>query len=147
MISHLIISIECVKLNTLIRVFIDTGLFIILHSHRSVRIGNIYFGSFEIALIIYISLISCCQQIHHICLGRWLLVWDIIAHKMISHLIIRIEFVNLNTLIRVFIETGLFIILHSHRWVRIGNIYLGTFEIALIIYIGLLSCCYHIHYH
>ena len=58
MISHLIISIKCFKLNIFIRVFIETGLFIILHSHWWVRVGNIYLGSFEIALIIYISLKS-----------------------------------------------------------------------------------------
>ena len=58
---------------------------------------------------------------------------------MISHLIICIKCFKLNIFIRVFIETGLFIILHSHWWVRIGNIYLGLFEIALIIYISLKS--------
>ena len=58
---------------------------------------------------------------------------------MISHLLISIKGVKLNTFIRVFIETGLFIILHSHWWVHIGNIYLGSFEIALIIYISLTS--------
>ena len=58
MISHLIISIKCFKLNIFIRVFVETGLFIILRSHWWVRIGNIYLGSFEIALIIYISLTS-----------------------------------------------------------------------------------------
>ena len=58
MISHLIISIKCFKLNVFIRVFIQTGLFIILHSHWWVRIGNIYLGLFKIALIIYISLKS-----------------------------------------------------------------------------------------
>ena len=34
---------------------------------------------------------------------------DIIVQYMISHLIICIQCVNLNTFIRVFIETGLFI--------------------------------------
>ena len=58
MISHLIISIKCFKLNIFISVFIKTSLFIILHSHWWVSIGNIYLGSFEIALIIYIILTS-----------------------------------------------------------------------------------------
>ena len=65
MISHLIISIKCFELNIFIRVFIETGLFIILHSHWLVRIGNIYLDSFEIALNIYISLISYCHHILH----------------------------------------------------------------------------------
>ena len=58
MISHLIISIKCFKLNIFIRVFIETGLFIILHSHWWVCIGNIYLSSFKIALIICINLTS-----------------------------------------------------------------------------------------
>ena len=59
MISHLIISIKCFKLNIFfIKVFIETGLFIVLHPHWWIRIGNIYLGSFEIALSIYISLTS-----------------------------------------------------------------------------------------
>ena len=55
---------------------------------------------------------------------------------MISQLVISIKSFKLNIFIRVFIEIGLLIILHSHRWVHFGNIYLGLFEIGLIFYLG-----------
>ena len=70
---------------------------------------------------------------------------DNISHSMISHLIISIKCVKLNTFIRVFIEIDIFIILHSHWLVRIGNIYLGSFVISLTFHISFLSICHHIY--
>ena len=58
--------------------------------------------------------------------GSWLLVGG--HHSLIDDFSSHhsIMCVNLSTLIRLFIETGLFINLYSHRWVRLGDIYLGN---------------------